>query len=54
MVSVQKLRSIIPDKDIKVYNFGFSMDIPRTYEPAELMAENSLTEEKIVEKIFHR
>lgn len=28
------------------------MDIPRTYEPAELMAENSLTEEKIVEKYF--
>ena len=49
-----KIAQYYSDKDIKVYNFGFSMDIPRTYEPAELMAENSLTEEKIVEKIFHR
>ena len=27
------------------------MDIPRTYEPAELMAENSLTEEKSLKNI---
>lgn len=47
-----KIAQYYSDKDIKVYNFGFSMDIPRTYEPAELMAENSLTEEKIVEKYF--
>lgn len=37
-----KIAQYYSDKDIKVYNFGFSMDIPRTYEPAELMAENSL------------
>lgn len=49
-----KIAQYYSNEDIKVYNFGFSMDIPRTYEPAELMDENSLTEEKIVEKIFHQ
>ncbi len=41
------------DKDIKVYNFGFSMDIPKVYNPLTLMEQNSLSESKIIEKIFH-
>ena len=41
------------DKDIKVYNFGFSMDLPKVYNPVELMERNSLSESKIIEKIFH-
>lgn len=45
-----KLRSIIRTKILR-FIIWISMDIPRTYEPAELMAENSLTEEKSLKNI---
>lgn len=47
-----KISQYYSDKDIKVYNFGFSMEIPRVYDPIELMEKNGLSESKIVEKIF--
>jgi len=37
---------------VKVMNFGFSMDIPNRYVPAELMEKNHLTPEQIVEDIL--
>lgn len=47
-----KIAQYYSDKSIKVHNFGFSMDIPRTYDPAELMLKNSLSDLQIVEKIL--
>lgn len=47
-----KISQYYSDKNIKVYNFGFSMDIPRKYNPNELMKKNLLTEEQITGEIM--
>lgn len=47
-----KIAQYYADKEVDVYNFGFSLNIPRTYDPAELMIENSLSAAQIVEKIL--
>lgn len=47
-----KIAQYYADKNIEVHNFGFSMDIPRNYDPAELMHKNSLSDLQIVDKIL--
>lgn len=47
-----KIARYYADKSMEVYNFGFSMDIPRVYDPGELMRKNQLSDEQIVEKIL--
>lgn len=47
-----KIAQYFSDKGIEVYNFGFTLDIPRTYDPAALMRENSLSALQIVEKVL--
>ena len=47
-----KISQYYSDKNIKVYNFGFSMEIPRVYDPKELMKKNHLTEEQMKDEIM--
>lgn len=47
-----KISQYYSDKNIKVYNFGFSMEIPRVYNPKELMKKNHLTEEQMKDEIM--
>ena len=47
-----KISQYYADKNIKVCNFGFSMEIPRVYNPNELMKKNLLTEEQIMKEIL--
>lgn len=47
-----KIAQYYSDKNVAVYNFGFSMDIPRSYDPVELMHKNLLSESQIVEKVL--
>lgn len=48
-----KISQFYSNKNMRVYNFGFSMEIPRVYDPVELMHKNSLSEQQIVEKILN-
>ena len=47
-----KIAQYYSNKEIKVYNFGFSMDIPRTYNPDEIMRKNNLSDSQIVDTIL--
>lgn len=47
-----KIAQYYSDKNMEVHNFGFSMDIPRTYDPTELMYKNFLSDSQIVEKVL--
>lgn len=47
-----KITQYYSTKDIKIYNFGFSMDIPRIYDPIEIMQKNLLSDSQIVDKIL--
>lgn len=47
-----KIAQYYADKKMDVYNFGFSMNIPRTYDPVTLMRENLLSDVQIVDKIL--
>lgn len=47
-----KIAQYYSDKNIEVHNFGFSMDIPRIYNPVELMHKNFLSEAQIVDRIL--
>lgn len=44
-----KIAQYYSDANIRVRNFGFSMDIPRTYEPNEFMCKNALSDSQIVD-----
>ena len=47
-----KISQYYSKSEIKVHNYGFSMDIPRVYNPAEIMEKNSLSASQIVDKIL--
>lgn len=47
-----KIAQYYSDKKMEVRNFGFSMEIPRVYNPQELMQKNGLTDVKIVDQIL--
>ena len=47
-----KIAQYFSKREIKVYNFGFSMDIPRTYNPIEIMEKNKLSDSQIVDTIL--
>ena len=47
-----KIAQYYSTKEIKVHNYGFSMDIPRVYNPTEMMQKNSLSALQIVDKIL--
>ncbi len=47
-----KIAQYYSDRNMKVYNFGFSSDIPRVYDPVELMHKNLLSEHQIVNKVL--
>ena len=44
-----KIAGYYSDKSMKVLRFGFTGDIPRAYDPNELMRRNQLTEQQIVD-----
>lgn len=47
-----KISQFFSSKNVKVINYGFSMDIPKKYVPIELMKQNKLTPEKIVNEVM--
>lgn len=47
-----KIAQFYGTRNIKVLNFGFSMNIPNRYVPADLMEQNGLTSYNIVENII--
>ncbi|MDD6203250.1 MAG: transketolase C-terminal domain-containing protein, partial [Lachnospiraceae bacterium] len=47
-----KVAQYYSTKDIKVYNFGFSMDIPKVFDPIELMQRNFLSDYQIVDQVM--
>ena len=47
-----KIAQYYSAKNMKVYNFGFSMDIPRVYDPIELMHKNLLSDYQIVDTVL--
>lgn len=47
-----KITQYYSTKETKVYNFGFSMNIPRVYNPTEIMQRNSLSPSQIVDIIL--
>lgn len=49
-----KVAQYYSQSDIKVHNYGFSMDIPRVFNPDELMKKNNLSETQIVHTLIEK
>lgn len=48
-----KIAGYYSDKHMKVIRFGFSGEIPRVYDPNELMRRNNLTEQQIFDALLN-
>ena len=48
-----KIAQFYSHSNMKVYNLGFSMDLPRVYKPDDMMVKNSLTDVQIVDMIIN-